>query len=320
MSRGAALVAELGLGGLPPEALELRVDEPMRRHTTLRLGGPADVWARPVDEQALALLLAACTRIAAPVLFVGGGSNLLVRDGGIRGVVVNLGRMTRVWRPDPEGAMARAESIGVRIGREGYDEEQVSHGGITLAENFPKMVRPEATSMPFSKVRLNSPLTVFIATRSGLRSRKRLPTRRGGKARRGSFKTLRDSVVRDTGLAGIGLFASRDAQVLGMSTDTHHVHLAWRRDHKDLNKLPFPMISDIKRELTGALGIIDRDGGVAQRATFLVDPNGVIRFVYVTDGSVGRNPQEVLRVLDALQTDELCPCNWKQGEDTLKAA
>ena len=127
-----------------------------------------------------------------------------------------------------------------------------------------------------------------------------------------------------TEIAGFGAlnqqFLDRDCQVLTGSTDSEFVHLAWRRDHKDLNKLPFPMISDIKRELTGALGIIDRDGGVAQRATFLVDPNGVIRFVYVTDGSVGRNPQEVLRVLDALQTDELCPCNWKQGEETLKAA
>ena len=115
-------------------------------------------------------------------------------------------------------------------------------------------------------------------------------------------------------------FVDRDCQILTGSTDSEFVHLAWRRDHKDLNKLPFPMISDIKRELTSALGILDKNEGVAQRATFLVDPDGIIRFVYVTDLSVGRNPQEVLRVLDALQTDELCPCNWKQGEQTLKAA
>ena len=69
-----------------------------------------------------------------------------------------------------------------------------------------------------------------------------------------------------------------------------------------------------------ALGILDPEAGVAQRATYIVDPQGVIRFVYVTDLNVGRNPEEVLRVLDALQTDELCPCNWKQGEETLKAA
>jgi alkyl hydroperoxide reductase subunit AhpC len=59
---------------------------------------------------------------------------------------------------------------------------------------------------------------------------------------------------------------------------------------------------------------------VARRATFIVDPEGVIRFVAVTDLSVGRNPAEALRVLDALQTDELCPCNWKKGEATLTAA
>ena len=115
-------------------------------------------------------------------------------------------------------------------------------------------------------------------------------------------------------------FEERDARVLGASTDNEYVHLAWRRDHKDLAHLPFPMLSDVKRELTAALGILDPVEGVAQRATFIVDPQGTIRFVYVTDLSVGRSPAEVLRVLDALQTDELCPCNWSAGEETLKAA
>jgi peroxiredoxin (alkyl hydroperoxide reductase subunit C) len=115
-------------------------------------------------------------------------------------------------------------------------------------------------------------------------------------------------------------FRARDAQLLGVSIDSEHVHLAWRRDRQELKDLPFPMLSDIKRELSGALGILDPEAGVAQRATYIVDPEGVIRFVYVTDLSVGRSPEEVLRVLDALQTDELCPCNWQKGEDTLKAA
>lgn len=115
-------------------------------------------------------------------------------------------------------------------------------------------------------------------------------------------------------------FADRDAQILTGSTDSEFVHHAWRTHHPDLNALPFPMLADIKRELTAALGILDKNEGVAQRATFIVDPQGIIRFVYVTDLSVGRSPQEVLRVLDALQTDELCPCNWKQGEQTLQAA
>jgi len=115
-------------------------------------------------------------------------------------------------------------------------------------------------------------------------------------------------------------FADRSAQVLGLSTDSEFVHLAWRNDNDKLRDLPFPMLADIKRELSQALGILDPQEGVAQRATFIVDPQGVIRFVMVTDLSVGRNVKEVLRVLDALQTDELCPCNWQQGQDTLKVA
>lgn len=115
-------------------------------------------------------------------------------------------------------------------------------------------------------------------------------------------------------------FRARDAQLLGVSIDSEYVHLAWRRDKEELKDLPFPMLSDIKRELATALGILDPQAGVAQRATYIVDPEGVIRFVYVTDLSVGRSPEEVLRVLDALQTDELCPCNWQKGDETLKAA
>jgi alkyl hydroperoxide reductase subunit AhpC len=115
-------------------------------------------------------------------------------------------------------------------------------------------------------------------------------------------------------------FRARDAQLLGASTDSEYVHLAWRREKEELKDLPFPMLADVKRELTSALGILDTEAGVAQRATYIVDPQGVIRFAYVTDLNVGRNPQEVLRVLDALQTDELCPCNWQKGDDTLQAA
>jgi peroxiredoxin (alkyl hydroperoxide reductase subunit C) len=96
--------------------------------------------------------------------------------------------------------------------------------------------------------------------------------------------------------------------------------LAWKRDHEDLRDLPFPMLADVKRELSSALGILDEREGVALRATFVVDPDGVIRHVSVNDLNVGRSPQETLRVLDALQTDELCPCNWQRGEQVLKVA
>jgi len=115
-------------------------------------------------------------------------------------------------------------------------------------------------------------------------------------------------------------FEDRDAVVLGASTDTHFVHLAWRRNHDDLKSLPFPMLADTKRELAGALGVLHKQDGVALRATFIVDPEGIIRHVSVNDLSVGRNVGETLRVLDALQTDELCPCNWQKGDATLSTA
>lgn len=116
-----------------------------------------------------------------------------------------------------------------------------------------------------------------------------------------------------------GDFADRDAQVLGVSVDSEYVHLAWRRDHDDLRELPFPMLSDIKRELAAACGVLGADG-VAQRATFVIDPHNEVQFAMVNAGSVGRSVVEVLRVLDALQTDELCPCNWQRGDSTLDPA
>jgi alkyl hydroperoxide reductase subunit AhpC len=117
-----------------------------------------------------------------------------------------------------------------------------------------------------------------------------------------------------------GAFADRDAQLLGLSIDSDFVHMAWRRSRGDLAAVSYPWLADIKRELTGALGILDKTEGVALRATLIVDPQGAIRFASVNDLNVGRNPQEVLRVLDALQTDELCPCNWQKGQETLQAA
>jgi peroxiredoxin (alkyl hydroperoxide reductase subunit C) len=115
-------------------------------------------------------------------------------------------------------------------------------------------------------------------------------------------------------------FKDRDTQLLGASCDTHYVHLAWRKDHPDLADLPYPMLADTKRELSTALGILHPEEGVPLRATFIVDPEGTIRWASVNDLKVGRNVDEVLRVLDALQTDELCPCNWTAGQETLQVA
>jgi lipoyl-dependent peroxiredoxin subunit C len=115
-------------------------------------------------------------------------------------------------------------------------------------------------------------------------------------------------------------FADRDTVVYGVSIDSEFVHMNWRLNHADLRNLPIPMLADVKRELAAACGVLDKNEGVALRATFVVDPDGIIRYAAVNDLSVGRNPVEVLRVLDALQTDELCPCNWNKGEQVLRPA
>jgi lipoyl-dependent peroxiredoxin subunit C len=112
-------------------------------------------------------------------------------------------------------------------------------------------------------------------------------------------------------------FRDRDTVLLGASTDTAFVHLAWRNNHDDLKELKFPMLSDHAKRLSGELGILTGADQVALRATFVIDPTGVIRWVNVNDLGVGRNVEETLRVLDALQTGELCPCNWQKGDDTL---
>ena len=112
-------------------------------------------------------------------------------------------------------------------------------------------------------------------------------------------------------------FADRDTQLLGGSTDSEFVHLAWRNNHDDLRGLTFPMVADTSKTLSRELGILTDGDEVCYRATFIVDPHGVIRWVSVYDLSVGRSVKEVLRVLDALQTDELCHCNWEKGQATL---
>ena len=115
-------------------------------------------------------------------------------------------------------------------------------------------------------------------------------------------------------------FQKRNAQIYGCSTDSDYVHLAWRNSHPGLANLPYPMLSDIKRELSERLGILHPSEGVCLRATYIVDPEGKIRHVSVNDLSVGRNTDETLRILDGLQSEELCGCNWKPGQAHIKAA
>jgi len=110
-------------------------------------------------------------------------------------------------------------------------------------------------------------------------------------------------------------FEDRDTQVLGGSTDNEFCHFNWRATHPELKDIPFPMFSDIKHDLIRALGV-ENATGAADRATYIIDPDGIIQFVSVTPDAVGRNVDEVLRVLDALQSEEVCACNWQKNDPT----
>jgi alkyl hydroperoxide reductase subunit AhpC len=112
-------------------------------------------------------------------------------------------------------------------------------------------------------------------------------------------------------------FADRDAVLMGGSGDNEFAQLAWRRGHSDLDKLNHYTFGDVTGSLIDMLGVRDVEAGVAMRATFIVDPDNVIQHVSVNNLNVGRNTEEVLRILDGLQTDELCPCNRAVGGTTL---
>jgi peroxiredoxin (alkyl hydroperoxide reductase subunit C) len=117
-----------------------------------------------------------------------------------------------------------------------------------------------------------------------------------------------------------GDFADRDAVLLIGSTDNEFCKLAWRNAHEDLKKTKSWSFADVARDelsLAHQLGIFYGPAGAALRATFIVDPDNVIQHVTVNNLDVGRNPDETLRVLDALQTGELCPCSRPIGGDTL---
>ena len=114
-------------------------------------------------------------------------------------------------------------------------------------------------------------------------------------------------------------FADRDAVVMGGSTDNEFCKLAWRREHPDLAKLTQWSFADTNGSLVDNLGIRE-DSGVAYRATYIVDPHNVIQHVSVNGLNVGRNPKETLRILDALQSDELCASNRPVGGDTNDAS
>lgn len=114
-------------------------------------------------------------------------------------------------------------------------------------------------------------------------------------------------------------FKDRDAELLTCSTDSHFVHKGWCEAKQELKNLRHPMLADITKRISMDYGVLIPEKGVALRGTFVIDPTGIVRWSNINDLPVGRNVDEVLRVLDALQTGELCPCNWKKGQETIKS-
>lgn len=115
----------------------------------------------------------------------------------------------------------------------------------------------------------------------------------------------------------IDRFTELNAQILGASVDSKYSHLAWIK-RGDLGELKYPLLADNKKETTIRYGILDEKEGVALRGLFIIDPNGVLQYQVVNNLSVGRSVDETLRVLEALQTGELCPLGWKPGQKTIK--
>lgn len=114
-------------------------------------------------------------------------------------------------------------------------------------------------------------------------------------------------------------FQKLNCEVLGASTDSEHVHKAWYETDHRLKNVAYPIVADTTQELADMYGVLDHDGS-AQRGTFIIDPEGTLKFMLVSADSVGRNIAEMLRVVEALQTGERCPANWEHGKETLGKA
>lgn len=111
-------------------------------------------------------------------------------------------------------------------------------------------------------------------------------------------------------------FEKLNAVVLGASVDSKWSHKAWI-ERGDLGELHFPLLSDFKKEAASKYGILDEGEGAALRGLFIIDDKGVLQYQSVNNLSVGRSIDETLRILEAVQTGELCPLNWKPGQKTL---
>lgn len=113
-------------------------------------------------------------------------------------------------------------------------------------------------------------------------------------------------------------FTALNAKVLAASTDSEWSHKAWfERDLSDVN---YPILADTTQKISRDYGVLDESDGSSQRGLFIIDPDGIVKYALVSAGSVGRSVKEVLRVLTALQSGDLCPMEWEPGQETLGKA
>jgi peroxiredoxin (alkyl hydroperoxide reductase subunit C) len=112
-------------------------------------------------------------------------------------------------------------------------------------------------------------------------------------------------------------FKAANAEILAVSVDSKFSHLAWIRSG-DLDTLDYPLLSDFSKQTARSYGVLDENSSSARRGLFIIDPKGVIQHILIHNEKVGRSVDETLRVLKALQTEELCPINWKPGDKTIK--
>ncbi|HBG06367.1 MAG: peroxiredoxin [Geobacteraceae bacterium GWC2_58_44] len=182
-----------------------------------------------------------------------------------------------------------------------------------------------APSSPQQTAKVGEPAPVFaldalVSTEKGKEFRKVTLSEYRGKWVVLFFYPMDFTFVCPTEIKGFGQvsgeFQKLNAVVLGASTDSKYSHLAWVQ-RGDLGPLQFPLLSDLKRETAMSYGCLDEKEGVAQRALFIIDPDGVLQYQVVHNLDVGRSVEETLRVLEALQTGSLCPLGWKPGEKTI---
>ncbi len=113
-------------------------------------------------------------------------------------------------------------------------------------------------------------------------------------------------------------FKSKNAEILSVSRDTVYVHKAWVENDERVAKAKYPMIEDRKGLISEAYGVLDENSGNSHRGLFIINPEGIIKYMVITDDNVGRSTEETMRVLLALQSGGLCPVDWEPGKPTLK--